>query len=78
MKTWKIDEGEIDWEEFWGRHIAIENDHGNGETVGGQLQVIVMDEFNHNELAPYTEEERDDLMRRIAARIEQVLNEEFA
>lgn len=73
--TWKINTSseELDWEEYWGRSIVVENTHGNGAAVGGQLQVVVIDEF-HSELA----DGREDLMRQIAARIEQVLNEEFA
>ena len=73
--TWKINTSseELDWEEYWGRSIVVKNTHGNGAAVGGQLQVVVIDEF-HNKLA----NGREDLMRQIAARIEQVLNEEFA
>lgn len=74
--TWKINTSseELDWEEYWGRSIVVGNTHGNGAAVGGQLQVVVIDEFSSDKFP----DARDDLMRRIAARIEQVLNEEFA
>lgn len=64
----------VGWEEFYGRNIVLENTQGVNAVIGGQLQVVVIDEFDPDQLRP----EREELMLQIAERLERVLNEEFA